>query len=162
MRPLLIADSNIWIDLSNGGLMRQFFGLPFRLGLADVAFHELKSVDRPALLRSGLAVLRLDATGVSEAAELGRRYRGPRRADLFALVLCKREGCGLLTGDKALRYAAASEGVEVRGILWVLDELVGRGVIDGPRAARALKDIWQAGARLPAEQVRHRLRCWRT
>ncbi len=129
--------------------------------MPDVAFHELRTVDGDALVARGLVVVALDEEGVAEAFRLGRRYRGPQRADLFALVYAGRRASDLLTGDRRLRNAAKNEGVEVHGILWLLDRLIEQSLISEARAAEAIEAMVGGGARLPGREVAKRLRAWR-
>lgn len=51
-------------------------------------------------------------------------YVRPGRIDLFALALAELEKCPLLTGDAALRLAAETEQVEVKGTIWLIGERV--------------------------------------
>lgn len=37
---LLISDANILIDLEEGGLLRQLFGLPYEFRVPDILFYE--------------------------------------------------------------------------------------------------------------------------
>jgi hypothetical protein len=36
-RPVLVTDTNIWIDLANGGIVAEVFRLPFRFVIPDFA-----------------------------------------------------------------------------------------------------------------------------
>lgn len=162
MKTLLVTDANIWIDLAAGGLLEVVFRLPYEFAMADVTFDELQSVDPNALSARGLGTLTLDDNGVAEVFRLGPRYHGLKVQDIFALVLCRHGGHWLLTGDKRLRKAADSEGVEVHGILWLLDRLIERQLLSPRQAAAALQAMIAAGARLPESAVRHRLGQWRS
>ncbi|MGD0951750.1 MAG: hypothetical protein ABR985_05050 [Methanotrichaceae archaeon] len=63
----------------------------------------------------------------------------PGRIDLFALVLAIEEKTTLLTGDNALRKAALQEGVDVHGIIWLLDKMIQDKVISKAEGCRSLK-----------------------
>jgi len=128
--------------------------------MADLAFVELQSLNGGRLLELGLRLLELDEDGIEEVLALGQKYRGPKRADLASLVNCKREGVSLLTGDASLRKAAENEGVEVHGLIWILDQLVQMGCLAKKQAALSLGKIVAANDRLPKGEIRHRLRIW--
>jgi len=81
-------------------------------------------------------------------------------ADLSVLVLARQTGAVLLSGDGPLRTVARREGVEVHGILWVLDRLVAGGVLSGRRAAEVIGVMRQNGSRLPEEECERRIRAW--
>lgn len=68
---------------------------------------------------------------------------------------------GLLTGDRELRHVAEERGLEVHGVLWVLDQLVEHGLL-APRAARrSLRAMLDQGAWLPADECEKRFSRWR-
>ncbi len=90
-------------------------------------------------------------------ADLAARYLRPSRQDLFALVLAETLGATLLTGDGALREAAREMGVEVHGTIWLLDQMMAHGIIDGQKRAQALRLMIDSGSRLPKDEVESRL-----
>lgn len=55
----------------------------------------------------------------------------------------------LLAGDELLRKSAEERDVAVRGLLWVLDELVEKHTITPAKAAMALERLLKGKARLP-------------
>jgi len=73
---LRIVDANILIDLHGGGLLREFFRLPFRLVAPDVIIAELQDPDGEMLVEHGL-----------ESAELAgdKFWRWPRFWSITAL-----------------------------------------------------------------------------
>ena len=82
-------------------------------------------------------------------AKLAAQYPRPSRNDLFALVLAAKEDCALLTGDKDLKLAADTENVEVRGTLWLVNEMVRTGKISVNVARGAYQRMRLHGSRLP-------------
>jgi len=91
------------------------------------------------------------------AMELVGRVRGPSRNDCFALALARQQNCPLLSGDEALRKAARHEAVEVKGTLWVVEELVRAGVISVDRAHAAYERMRANARRLPWAIAHQRL-----
>ena len=53
--PLCVVDANILVDLHIGGLLGEFFRLPFRLVAPDVIIAELYDPDGEMLTEHGLA-----------------------------------------------------------------------------------------------------------
>jgi len=60
---------------------------------------------------------------------------------LFAFALAEVEECPLLTGDAALRQAAETEQVEVKGTVWLISEMVREQRITIPVARAALQKM---------------------
>ena len=67
------------------------------------------------------------------------------------LALAEAENCPLLTGDAALRVAAESENIEVKGTIWLIMEMVSEGRITVAVAKAALAKMRDNGRRLPWE-----------
>ncbi|NPV81898.1 MAG: hypothetical protein HPY52_16830 [Firmicutes bacterium] len=86
----------------------------------------------------GLRNFELPGSQVLKVLELASKYRGPSRADLFALALAIALPGVLLISDKRLREAAENEGVPVHGTLWLLDE-----------EAKTISDRFKVGSTLP-------------
>jgi predicted nucleic acid-binding protein len=82
-------------------------------------------------------------------------------ADASAILLAEQMQATLLSGDRLVRKGGQSLNLDVRGLLWVFDELVLRELLGASDAAMRLERVVDAGAHLPAEQVQARLRKWR-
>jgi predicted nucleic acid-binding protein len=158
---LCIVDANILIDLHVGGLLGEFFRLPFRFVAPDVIVVELQEPDGEVLMEYGLQSETLSGAQVLEVASLLARHRRVSANDLFALVLARTLKGTLLTGDRHLAQIATQEGISVHGVLWVLDEMVRLEVITSDRAAQALEQMLAWGSRLPQAECQKRLKQWR-
>jgi predicted nucleic acid-binding protein len=152
-----VTDSNLWIDLHHSGLLSRIFSLPWELLAPDVIIAELESPNGLDLLELGLIEKELSGEQVLQVAKLSERYLRPSRADLFALVLALEQKAILLTGDGALRDAALELGLEVHGMIWVLDQMVDTGIISTRERSEALILMLKAGSRLPKSEVEIRL-----
>jgi hypothetical protein len=148
---LLISDANILIDIEIGGLIAPMFSLDFRFVVPDILFFEELEERHSYLLEMGLTASELDEAMVMRVAKLAAQYPRPSRNDLFALVLAAKEDCPLLTGDKDLKLAADAENVEVRGTLWLVNEMVRTGKISVNVARGAYQRMRALGRRLPWE-----------
>jgi predicted nucleic acid-binding protein len=154
---LLISDANILIDIEIGGLVAPMFSLDYRFSVPDVLFYEELDEQHGYLIDMGLEVRELDERMVARVFDLAGQYKRPGRYDLFALVLAAEENCPLLTGDKDLKAAAESEHVEVRGTLWLVEEMVRAGKISVQIARNAYLRMQVHGRRLPWKQAEDRL-----
>lgn len=71
------------------------------------------------------------------------------------------EQCPLLTGDKDLRDAAEKEKVEVHGMLWIVEQLLDRKLIELQSAKMSFDGMRSKGSRLPLADVDKLLNKWR-
>jgi predicted nucleic acid-binding protein len=123
---LLISDANIIIDMNVGGLLRLMFRLDATFAVPDVLFEEELRTGHPELPRLGLKMLELREDTVRYAERLIEKYRslGASINDLLALALAWQEKCSLLTGDHRLRTVGQTEGVDVHGTLWLIEQML--------------------------------------
>ena len=159
--PSCVADTNVLIDLHRGCVLEVALR-HFRFLIPDViVIEELISPRGEDLVRWGyLQIVHFSAQEVREVITLRMKYSGPSTPDLFALLLAQSRNLILLTGDAHLRRAASQEGVEVHGVLWVLDRMVEVQVLTPARAVRTLQRMLSSGARLPRKACQERFRRW--
>lgn len=153
---LLISDANILMDVEVGDLVAPMFSLGYQFAVPDILFYEELEGQHAHLLEMGLQVRTLVAEGVERVQALAQIHPKPGRNDLFALALAETEKCPLLTGDAALRQAAESEQVEVKGTIWLIGEMLREGRITVAVARAGLHKMRANGRRLPwdvAEQM---------
>lgn len=150
---ILISDANVIIDMEDSGLTELMFNLPYQFAVPDILFHDELEDEHPNLLELGLVELELSSETVEKSIELDLCYRKLSRYDCLALAAALQEECPLVTCDKALRKAAQQENVEIRGTIWLVDELVKHELINKEQAIKAFKDMKEAGSRLPWNEV---------
>jgi rRNA-processing protein FCF1 len=157
---LLISDANVLIDIEHGGLSSQLFRLEFDFAVPDTLFEEELRERHAHLLEMGLNVLAVDADGVQFALNIGEAHRRASSNDLLALALARQHKCMLVTGDKALRAAAVAQHIELRGTLWLVEQLVISEQISYTEARDAYSRMRAVGSRLPWPEVAAQLRGW--
>jgi len=165
---LLISDTCILIDLYNGNLLDKIRQFPYKLGIPDAilsdAFSdeiELREPGAEEILSAGFEIYSLESEEILEVYRLNGVYSHPSVIDIFGLVLAKKHEAILLTGDKKLREAAKSEGVNFKGILWILDELIEHSIINKEAASSSLQQILKKGAFLPKTECLKRFEQWK-
>ena len=155
--PLLISDANIFIDFDEGGILERLFDLEVTIAVPDLLFEDELREQYAHLLDLGLQMIELDAAAILRVVELGTRYRRPSRMDLAALAAAEQQGCPLVTGDRGLREAAETEGVEVHGTLWLCERLFRGGQLEAAALHTAYRRMRLAGRRLPWSKVEAQL-----
>lgn len=156
-----VVDTNIIIDLHRGGVLREFFRLPYTIFAPDVIVAELLEPAGKILLDLGLQSMGFSGAEVMRVIELSRNHPEVSINDLFAMQLAEIEGIMLLTGDKRLRRIAEQEhDLQVHGTLWVLDQLIKRKLIPPSEAFNALRRMIQSGSRLPKPECERRIHKW--
>jgi predicted nucleic acid-binding protein len=160
----LVNDANILIDLLKIDLLDSFFQLEYDFQVTDIAFAEIReenAADLSTFLENGL----LTRQGFSFEELLQIQFLEVENpalsiADCSCLYLSRKVSATLLTGDAALRRVAEQNNIAVHGILWVLDEIVARGLISEKEARDKLILLMGLNLRLPANECRKRLKYW--
>lgn len=157
------SDTNVWIDFQEIGKLELPFRLPYVYLMNDEAVEdELLS---PPGFGSMLLQLGLQKTELMEdefflAEELASKYAKPSVYDCIALAIAKIRGLVLLTGDGALREAAAVEGVVVVGTIGILDRLHCGNYIGDKEYADCIQRLIEKNGgkvRLPKHELETRL-----
>jgi predicted nucleic acid-binding protein len=155
---LLISDANVIIDMQDGGLLEAMFQLDETFAIPDMLYAEELEQQQPQLPRLGLQIKSLSGESIARAIMLKQLYSGPSTNDLFALELARECQCPLLTGDMALRRAAESEGIELRGTLWLVEQLIVEKIITVAKAQVAYQKMRDAGSRLPWAEIERQIK----
>lgn len=159
MNHKAVADTCVCLDLWHGKLLPHVGSLVVSLTIPDLVAEELKFPGVDLFVAAGMEVVAGDGEVVALVYRWREVYRKPSLPDLFAMGIARKSGAILLTGDKHLRAAAEKEGVEGRGILWLLDQLEGK--VSQDRLAQALERVLSKGAFLPKTECERRLDRWR-
>jgi predicted nucleic acid-binding protein len=162
-RKLLISDANILIDISAGSLLDELFRLNYEYGLPDVLFEYELQTQHPDLPEMGLQILTLAAEAVNDMAALQAKHRktGVSIYGCMALALARQEQCPLLTGDGALRQVSLAEGLEVKGTVWLVGQMLESKLIDVERASQTYQAMKDDGSRLPWGRIEQQIKRYR-
>lgn len=156
---IIVSDSSCLIDLRKALLLEAFLSLPYEKLIPNTLFDDelLKFTveQKQALLNGGLQVVDIPGTGVLRAQEVIQAKPGLSIHDGFAFALAEsHDGCILVTGDGDLRTLAATHGIEVHGLLWIVEQIHQKGVKPGPELAIALRILEQdPTVRLPRREL---------
>lgn len=159
-----VKDACVLIDLANGGLLEAWFQLGVETFTTDLVIRQVRSEEQwravSGFVEAGL--LRVETLSGAQIERMGQTLDNMRIGfeDQSALFLAIERDAILLTGDRRLRIEAGKRKVDVRGLLWILDELVARSVIASALAIVKLQMIRDSGARLPANECDARVRRW--
>lgn len=165
----VVHDASVLIDLVSGGLLGPWIRSGFTAVTSSLVWREVNRKTQKArltrLVESGdLKVVSIGSEDMTRIVRLQADL--PSRVtleDASVLFLSSARDTILLTSDKVLRRCALDRGIEVHGLLWLLDLLVSRGRIHPSAAADRLEQIVALGTgRLPEKECRLRIRKWRS
>jgi rRNA-processing protein FCF1 len=161
---VVVKDASVLLDLVNGGILGTWLSIGYQNCTTHLVWNEISQTRQrekvQPFIDSGLIQLRdIAANAWAEIFAFSHEV-GVSVPDGSVWLLARTEGAILLTGDSKLRKAAQASDVEVRGMLWVLDELVKASRLLPAKAVEALGLIQYGGAFLPQDECDKRIAKW--
>lgn len=158
---IVVTDANIFLDLWNTGLMDGFCPMGWRIHTTDFVLAELYAPDemreKMAGLIAGKKIIVAPFSPTKYAGMLRLMRKGLSEADCSVLYYAKSGGYAVLTGDKALRKAAESMGIDVRGIFHVFDAMKDNDLLTEEEYRAGLIKLMSTNKRLPLQEFVKRL-----
>ena len=156
-----VVDTNTIFDLHYGKLLQITFRLPCKFLITNLIIHELRHPPFHELSSMGLLVENLNPDEVKELREMMGKYEEPSYEDISVLVLAKARNTVLITGDEALRRAAADNSVDCHGTCWLIDYLASHTLITFSEAIAAYDLIRKNRRNPPFDECKALLVQWR-
>ena len=156
-----VLDTNTIIDLHFGKLLDKVFQLPCTFLITDLLREELLNPPFDELAERGLLAEHLTPEEVGEIPVMMGKYPEPSFYDMSVLILARSKNTVLITGDQALRDAAADNSVDCRGTCWLIDFLANQGLITYTEAIAAYTVIVKKPRYPPKDECRALLLIWK-
>jgi predicted nucleic acid-binding protein len=168
MQNIVVNDTNVFIDLLNVGLLDYIFQISWRVHTTDLVMFELSREGQRGVVGVYLnnGQLHVASFEMDELCEIRGLQNMIENRTAVSLTDCsswyyaRREGYILLTGDEKLRTLSMNDGVEVCGILGVLDKLVDEAVLTRADAVDKLKRLRLIKSRFPKDEIEKRICLW--
>lgn len=87
--PILITDTNIWIDLENSDLLAEVVRLPYKFIIPDLAVQELIQPSWQKLLTLGVSVQELDSDSIQDLLTIRSTNTRFSVTDLAAYLIAR-------------------------------------------------------------------------
>lgn len=162
---IVLSDANIFIDLCNIGLLDEFFSLDFEFHTTEQVVNEIKRPEQKQQINKhinkNLNIKILTGIDILEVAQLfSGNVSNLSYVDCEVWYISKQHNLTLLTGDKNLRNQATKDNIEVRGVLFLFDEMIEQNCITQKYAYDKLFLLSKTNIRLPKKEVEKRLEAW--
>ena len=162
---IAVKDANVFIDLEQSGLLELWFKLGIETHTTIFIENELKlGGHREALSHFSNGNVTSHDLSFAEIALIENLttevHRAAKFNDCSVLYLAEKLGVPLITGDGALRKSARRRHVEIRGVLWIFDELIEQQLLSPASAAAKLETLLDRGSFLPMDACTERVNRW--
>ena len=164
---VVVQDASVLIDLGAAELLDAWFSLEIETLTTSLVWREVNRRSHKAKMRQFARDERMQivAVGTEALSEVVRlKMDLPRQVtlnDASVLHLAMKREAVLLTGDQTLRMCAEARAVQVHGLLWLLDYMVGEQALSAHAAAKKLELLCRLNPRLPKGDCETLLAKWR-
>jgi len=163
---LVITDVSVLFDLYKLKILHFFFNQDWDIYTTDFVYNEIVNIEQiiefqEYVEKSLLKIITISAeeTKQIEAMILSRINRSfPDRSILWKAIQLD---AVLLTCDKSLRKEADLKKIEVHGTLWIIEQLVGNGIITKNNGIQLLNQLLQSNARAPKNEIKRLENKWK-
>lgn len=163
---IVINDANILIDIVKLELLKEFSNLSFELYTTDFVLEEL-NVDQNKVIQQLVSEGEIHLIKTESLEDLQGIYTlvetssGLSFEDCSVWYYSKKMSCTLLTGDGKLRKTAKKDGLEVRGIIYILDQMLIQNQLTFNQAIKNIELLYNLNNRLPKKELTKRLEFWK-
>lgn len=161
----IINDANILIDLVHLDLMNEFIELELDLKTTDFVFEELND-DQKDIIEAYINSEHIELITTENEKDFESITTILENSSGLSFEDCsvwhyanKLDGI-LLSGDGKLRKQAMANGISVKGILYIFDQLLVNEIISFELAIAKLEQLYEINPRLPIQSKNERIVSW--
>jgi len=156
---LLISDANIFIDLDKIDLLKHFDSLGFTIATSDFVYNELNREQKSILDGLDIGIYEMDGVELSnfhtEFSDLNLKKLSSQDYSIF--YYAKKCGGEVLSNDLRLRKFAQRKSIPVKGLFYILDEMVSQNCVTASLMVEKLILLKEINKRLPIDEVDKRI-----
>jgi rRNA maturation endonuclease Nob1 len=162
---LVVTDVSVFFDLYKIQALPEFFALDWEIYTTDFVYNEILHANQKSefevFARSKqLKILKLSNEEVSEVLNFKTSLKIHSLADKTILWKALRLEATLLTCDSKLRKVAEGHAIEVRGSIWVIEQLIINKIIDAGKGISLFEELKVKNTRLPVETIDKLIKQW--
>ena len=159
---VFINDANILIDLVKLHMEEAFLSLHVDLYITDFVFSELTDVQQQSLTSERLTVIRTETPDdFGGIASLYNALKGVSFEDCSVWYYTQKMNATLITGDGTLRKKGTQSGLDVKRILFILEEIKNQKLLPLNECFQKLEELKLLNNRLPFAEIEHRIQAWK-
>jgi len=157
---LHINDANILMDIVKLDLTASFLALNFELYTTDFVFAEMEQKQQEELLSEQLIRIGANEADMQAIFSLSEQHVGLSFEDCSTWYFAQKMNGILVTGDGKLRKKAKASGVEVRGMIYIIEQIKVQGLLSVADCVEKLRLLKRLNDRLPITEIEDRIQNW--
>jgi len=144
---IVVTDACIFIDVIELQLTAKFFGLNLEIHTTRDVFDELYSEQQQILEayhQNHRLTIHILSSG-EKAALLSEEFsKALSPEDRSVVYIAQKIGATVLSSDKSVRKTAKNLSIEYHGMIWVFDQLVKAGLLNGDEASTRITHMLES------------------
>ena len=157
---LHINDANILMDIVKLDMTDAFLALGFDLYTTDFVFAEMEPEQQVLLASDVLVKLVANQEDIVAIFEMMEAHNGLSFEDCSTWHFAQKMDGILVTGDGKLRRKASASGVEVRGMIYIIEQIKEQKLLPVAVCVEKLTMLTQLNDRLPLDEINVRIDAW--
>lgn len=163
---VVVTDVSEFFDLFEIKVLPEVFALDWDIFTADFVYNEILQADQKEVFdvferSKRLKIISFSSEEEAEVRDFKTMLNIRSIADKTILWKALQLKATLLTCDKKLRMEAEGHSIEVRGSIWVIKQLVEKGIIGYTRGISLLEELKMTNNRLPVNLIDRLIRQWK-
>jgi predicted nucleic acid-binding protein len=155
-----INDANILMDIVKLDLATVFLELSFELYTTDFVFAEMELEQQEQLLSEKLIKIVASKEDMLSIFNLTEQHTGLSYEDCSTWYFAKKMDGILITGDGLLRKKARTSGIEVKGVIYIIEQIKEQKLLSTTICIEKLKLLKELNDRLPMNEIDSRIQIW--
>jgi len=155
-RMILINDASVLFDLLDLDLFNAYFHLGHRLFVTPQIIGEIRDEMQKSIINQYTQenLISIDSFGTFETInQLFDKFSGLSFADCSILESAIRNHGVIISSDMALRKISQLQDIEVKGLIWIIEELVNFGIMSKEVAISKLEQYVEINIRAPKVEI---------
>lgn len=159
---VLINDANILIDIVKLGIEEAFLSLHFDLYTTDFVFAELADEQQKRITSEKLKVIVTETPeDFSGIVALHSSNKGVSFEDCSVWYYAGKMAGTMITGDATLRKKVEQSGLEVKGIIFIVEEIKKQEKLSVADCIARFEELKLLNKRLPFVEIDKRIQKWK-
>lgn len=154
---MIIVDTNVLTDLNIAGVLDSFISID-NVYMSDLVKSEevnRKTGDLEKIKK--IKTIISDGKQLYEMNAISKTTTGLSTDDIISFIIARDNNCILVTGDKKLKKYAIENGVEVFGVIKILDLMLENKLISNEQMTVGSLKLSESNSRLPKEELLKRV-----
>jgi len=159
---LLISDANIFIDLAKTDLLKYFDKLGIAIATSDFVYNELNEEQKSIVTQLRIEIYTMDSNELLKFFNefTTQNLKKLSSQDYSIFYYAKKYDGEVLSNDKRLRKYAKKKAIIVKGLFFVLDEMVEQECVTPRTMVEKLLHLKEINKRLPVDEIEKRIKLW--